>query len=114
MSIESLTSAYDDCQLECDGLTRVLHTVLEREGVPHVVKLGRIENTKTGNAFSPHYWIELPSGEIVDYRARMWLGPSAPHGIFNPNSTPVEHKGREVNMPPLTSALFRVLTGREI
>ena len=33
--IKELLNQYDDCSLECEGLTRVLHTVLGREGIEH-------------------------------------------------------------------------------
>jgi hypothetical protein len=110
MNLEAILSQYDTCNLECDGLTRVLHTVLTRQTVAHTVKIGRIENTQTGVSFEPHFWIELPTGQIVDYRARMWLGQDAPHGIFNPADTPITYDGEPVELEPLSDSLFKILT----
>lgn len=107
MSLESLLGKYDECQLECDGMTRVLHTVLEAAGYPHTVKVGSIAlGSKT---FSPHFWIELADGRIVDYRARMWLGEHAPHGIFRRSQAVYE--GERVDLEILSNYMFKILTG---
>lgn len=110
MNLEPILSQYDACALECDGLTRVLHTVLVRHTVAHTVKTGRIVNTRTGNSFEPHFWIELSTGQIVDYRAKMWLGHDAPHGIFDPTRTPVVYEGEPIELDPLPDWLFKILT----
>jgi len=67
--------------LECDGQTRVFHTILTNYGVPHTVYIGSISDGRT--TVSPHFWI-VWNGKIVDYQARRWLGKSAHHGIFKP------------------------------
>lgn len=89
---------YDSCRLECDGLTRVLSYVLSNADIPHTVMLGEIIDRLTDNSFSPHLWIELADGRVVDYRARMWLGEAEyiPHGIFNLQDQQVEYIGKEV------------------
>lgn len=43
--LKELLSQYDSCPLECDGLTRVLHTVLEREGIEHTCFVGTVTDT---------------------------------------------------------------------
>lgn len=106
-ALKSTLRKYDKCQLECDGLTRVLHTVLYRENYPHTVMVGRI--TLGYTRFSPHFWIELPDGRIIDYRARMWLGRKAQHGIFKPAR--VVYQGEPIEWEPLSDALFSILTG---
>lgn len=110
-NLEPILALYDVCALECDGLTRVLHTVLARRREPHVVKVGAITNSLTGCGFAPHWWIELPDGQVVDYRARMWLGPTAPHGIFEPATTRVIYEGEPVEVDVLPDFLFQILTG---
>lgn len=45
--IQKLLDPFDKCSLECDGLTRVIHTVLVREGIEHKVFLGRLTDGKT-------------------------------------------------------------------
>jgi len=107
-----LTNPYDGAALECDGMTRVLHTVLMRHRIPHVPMVGSVD--WNGKHFNPHFWIDLPSGNVVDYRLRMWFGGKAPHGIFNPRNAGVIYEGRRANMPPLPDYLFEVLTGRPI
>ena len=107
MNLKVLLGKYDKCQLECDGLTRVLHTILTIVSQPHTVKVGAI---KLGKAeMAPHFWIELPDGRIVDYRARMWLGSKAPHGIFKQSK--VVYDGAPVDMEILDDYMFKLLTG---
>lgn len=96
--VRELADPYDRCWLECDGMAHVLHAVLSEEGIAHDVFLGEIRMGE--KAFSPHYWIALPGGYIVDYRARMWLGHEAPHGVFLlPEG--VVYEGKRVWMPVL-------------
>lgn len=107
MNLNSILSKYDKCrQLECDGMTRVIHTVLSRSNYSHTVKLGTVR--LGNNSFFPHYWIELPDGSIVDYRARMWLGKHAPHGIFKKSNAVYE--GEPIEMGILSDQLFDILT----
>lgn len=70
--------------LECDGLTRVISTLLAREDIDHRVMIGTLSIEGTGRT-PMHWWIELAQGELIDFRARMWLGSedSIPHGVFN-------------------------------
>ena len=105
-ALKSTLRKYDKCQLECDGLTRVLHTVLVRLNYSHTVMVGSI--TLGLMRFSPHFWIELPDGRIVDYRARMWLGRKAQHGIFKQSL--VVYAGEPIEWEPLSDALFNILT----
>ena len=39
-------------------------------------------NNKMKKKIPLHYWIQLEDGRIVDYKCQMWLGPTAPNGIF--------------------------------
>jgi hypothetical protein len=82
--LESLLRQYDTLDdLECDGLTRVLSYVLDINKIEHKTCIGYLHYK--GQVIY-HYWIELPNGDYIDYRARMWVGKSkdVPHGIFNP------------------------------
>lgn len=113
--LEELLSEYDSCPLECDDLTRVLHSVLYRQGIEHTCFVGSITDTSKHKGFSPHFWIELPDSTVIDYRARMWLGnkPEVPHGIFSLNDYHhIAYKGDAVDLEPLPQTLFDVLTGR--
>jgi hypothetical protein len=86
---------YDKCKLECDGLSRVLSYILTVNNIEHEVCVGEIIDTTTGNEFAPHFWIDLPDGKRIDYRARMWLGKyeHIPHGIFDPSNYQVKYNG---------------------
>lgn len=77
--------ALDSAPLECDGMTRVISTLLQRDGLPHRVVVGRLEVAGYG-VIPLHWWIELPDGRICDLRARMWLGggETIPHGLALP------------------------------
>jgi hypothetical protein len=111
--IKALLNRYDKAPLECDGLTRVITTELTKAGVSHTVKWGTISHI-SGQAMTPHFWVELPDGHIVDYRAKMWLGAwdDIPHGVFKPGDYPsVSYEGAEVRMEPLTDWLKRILLG---
>ena len=117
--VAKLTDQYDDLPLECDGLTRVLHTVLARHGVRHDVMTGYVkvlgtEDPKTGKStgIPLHYWIQLADGRLMDYRARMWLDDSAPHGVFwQDRHKKYKYIGKRDRMPVMSDALFAILTG---
>ena len=54
---------FDDLRLECDGLTRVLHRVLEDNNIKHKVMQGYVEHqNEEGLGIPLHLWIELPNG----------------------------------------------------
>jgi hypothetical protein len=94
---------FDKCRLECDGLSRVLSYILAANNIDHKVYVGEIIDTTTGNQFAPHFWIDLPDGQHIDYRARMWLGDyeQIPHGIFDPTEYPVKYTGKLVEFENL-------------
>jgi len=113
--MKELLDQYDPCPLECDGLTRVIHTVLDREGIEHTCFIGQITDTSQQKSFAPHFWIELPDHTIIDYRARMWLGdrPEIPHGIFNPSDYQnMIYEGNAADLEPLSQPLFNILIGK--
>lgn len=73
----------DQLALECDGLSRVVAALLSREGIEHQAHQGTLQTPQ--GRIGLHCWVELPDGAIIDFRARMWLGEEAPHGIFYPD-----------------------------
>lgn len=81
-----LTQHIDATWTECDGATRLVHLALLRAGVIHQVMTGHVHY---GNAMilPIHYWIHTGRFSI-DYRARIWMGPNAPHGVFRPHDYP--------------------------
>lgn len=85
--LDKIESNY--CQnLECDGSTRILNYLGKQEGIYMQPKFGAIYLEKDGdiiNGFEPHFWNEFTlDGKkyIIDYKAQMWLGKEAPHGVF--------------------------------
>jgi hypothetical protein len=107
--ITEVLDQYDDLPLECDGFTRVAHYVLERHNVPHKIQVGYAEFA--GRTISPHFWIEVDSGWVIDYRLRMWLGEDAPHGVFQPEVEQVTYMGRETSLY-VPDVIFQVLTSK--
>lgn len=111
--LAELLSRYDRCKLECDGLTRVISTVLTREGIEHICFVGSIAHKPSETDMSPHFWVRLPDNRFIDYRARMWLGErnDVPHGIFQLADFPsVEYVGEAIDLEPLPTYLFAILT----
>jgi len=121
--VTELTRRYNNLtHLECDGLTRVLHTVLTDANVGHLVCLGKVSYSghlpDERSLVEPHLWIELGSDSegllVVDYRLRMWLGdyPTVPHGVFNPVEYEpiVEYHGEPIALPLLNKAVFLFMT----
>ena len=105
--VRLLLDKYDVCSVECDGFTRIAHSVLFRHHVPHHVYVGTV--TMGDETIPLHYWIELPDGTVVDYRLRMWLGDTAPHGVFPPTAT-VVYRGTRISLST-PQFLIDILTG---
>jgi len=110
-NIEQLVEPYINLPLECDGLTRVISYILDKNNIKHKTCIGLLSNKKDREI--DHYWIELPGGRYIDYRARMWLGDdeSVPNGIFKPG----DYKNidyicsRKTNLNT-SEYIFRILT----
>jgi len=111
--IKELLEPYVDLPLECDGMTRVISYILKMEKIPHKVFIGTLV-VKGQGEFSPHFWIRLGTGEIIDYRSRMWFGGDMdiPQGIFKEDGKAgmVSYDGREIDLP-VSKAVFSILTG---
>lgn len=84
--LHALTHHIDATDTECDGASRLVHLALTRAGVIHQPFVGRVDCTD-GRGIRLHYWIRVGSW-LIDYRARMWLGSDAPHGVFLPGDYP--------------------------
>jgi hypothetical protein len=102
---------------ECDGMPRVLSTLMQRDRLEHRVFVGRLDVEDCG-AIPTHWWIELPDGRICDLRARMWLGGSAiaPHGLFFAGGGQ-RHSAREQLAPSsicLPHVVFELLAGQAL
>ncbi|WP_392476869.1 hypothetical protein [Nostoc sp. C110] len=110
--IQQLLDPYDSSQTECDGMTRICHTILTNHSIEHQPMFGVL--TQHHQHIEPHFWIDLPSGERIDYRAKMWLkGDGIPHRIFHPQDFPdVIYTGEPIELDVLSPTLFEILTLR--
>lgn len=82
-AISSLLEPYSNAPVECDGFTRIAHSVLAGAGIPHSCMQGQLVSASGNDELPIHFWIQLDDGRVIDYRARMWLGDDAgvPHGV---------------------------------
>jgi hypothetical protein len=106
----------DAFPLECDGLTRIVSTLLARDDVEHRVCVGSLDIQGVG-LIPLHWWVELGDGRVIDYRARMWLGdgPQTPHGVFLP-SAPQQYVSDSDTKPrgtiaEVSATVFHILAG---
>ncbi len=79
----------DACSaLEGDGLSRCLQCLLTHAGITHTRQVGTC--TAGPDTLPLHWWIDLPIGWRIDYRAQRWLGtdPTVPHGVVRPADYP--------------------------
>jgi hypothetical protein len=108
--IHQLLDRYNSTPTECDGLTRICSTVLNKHNISHQPMAGTL--TFEEYTIPIHLWINLPTGFTIDYRARMWLvhDETIPHGIFKPSDYPnVIYEGKPIELEPLSHVVFDVL-----
>jgi hypothetical protein len=86
MKLVALTHHVDKTATECDGASRLVHLALVRANIPHTVMVGTLSLIRR-NALPIHYWIEAGAW-LIDYRAQLWFGKNAPHGVFRRKSYP--------------------------
>ena len=113
--IAALLDPLDASMTECDGMTRLCHTVLFEKAIEHLVYSGSCRIEK--QVIPLHFWIELQGkfeGYIVDYRLRMWLSGTAtqvPHGIFRADEyRQIDYQGDVTNLHCLPEPLFQILS----
>src|SRR3989344_381923 len=115
--LESWLDPLDSASVECDGMTRLISMLLERERIPHLVMQGRLRMRAQDqpDGTTPaicHWWITLGSDVVVDYRARMWMGPAAPHGVFRLPEYPVGYlDAAESILSPLPIPILEIMSG---
>ena len=112
-SIEEILEPFANAPVECDGMTRIIHSLLAIDKIKHHTYSGYI--TYEGKSVY-HWWIDK-DGYRIDYRARMWLGNGIriPHGIFRPIDYPyVEYNGVVIDIPVLNPAMFKILVDQPI
>lgn len=112
--LDEWLAQFDRLPLECDGLTRCISTLMQREGIEHRVLVGSLAIPGVGT-IPHHWWIALPDDRLCDFRARMWLGddPSVPHGLFIPEAHHAYLTADELQPEQvmLKTSLFAILAG---
>lgn len=115
--IIKLLEPYIDAPVECDGFTRIAHSVLAEAGITHHCMRGRLVSMSLRGELPLHFWIQLDDGRLIDYRARMWLGDDAavPHGVFPTDHYPDwSYQGAEVKLPVFSATMIQLLTQRMV
>lgn len=112
-SLAAWLAPLDQAPVECDGFVRLASILLAREGLEHEVHVGRL-SLPGARSISPHFWIALPGGLICDYRARMWLGDQAPHGVFRPEPAHRYESRCVTSFHEDAELIFWVLSGTEL
>lgn len=108
-NLRRLLDPLDHAAVECDGMARLVCTVLAEHGIEHTAFVGELRLNE--RVVRPHYWIEV--GEfLIDYRARMWLGEGGevPHGVCLKSELSAQYQGESCDIAPMPPALFRFLS----
>lgn len=98
--IESILQEIEDAPVECDGFCLIASKRLLESGIKTRKFCGKI-NVR-GRAIQ-HIWLQHEE-LIIDYRARMWLGSSAPHGVFK-EAQGYDYTGEELDNPTISDFL---------
>lgn len=106
VKIENLLSKIEHSPTECDGFVRLANFLLDNEGIQHRIFYGHL-TLNNGRSTPPHFWIETENYRI-DYRARMWLGNDAPHGVFD-KSIAYGYEGKIIEIEKINQQLFDLL-----
>ncbi|WP_210499129.1 hypothetical protein [Vibrio crassostreae] len=100
----------DTAPVECDGFARLAAKALHRADVPYRAYVGCASCHKSGESVEPHFWI-VCEDEIIDFRARMWLGTQAQHGFLPEAEYGQFYKGKEADigiLDDVTEAILKV------
>ncbi len=115
--LECALLALDDAPVECDGMTYALSLLLTDAGIPHKACCGYVRDCRRNAVVSPHCWIALDSGDILDLRLRMWLGDNdeIPHGVVPVHDQAwLEYRGHRINGSPLSRSILSIMTDGRI
>lgn len=108
-------------QVECDGMSRLIAHLLSKNQIPYAVAVGRLVDLQRLNDPAvpldakcgvTHVWLELGYQYIVDFRARMWMGEGAQHGVFIPQAGRFEYRTEQrIIFDPLPEGVLQVMSG---
>lgn len=98
MNHDELMNLFDpmqEAELECDGFSRVVASVLIEKGLKPTLMAGTL--IIRDRSVQPHFWVTI-DGWTIDYQVRRWLGnePWIPHGVFHQSDTEAVYAGTEV------------------
>ncbi|QXW20363.1 hypothetical protein KXJ72_17505 (plasmid) [Comamonas aquatica] len=115
--IDAWLKVLDKAPLECDGMTRCISTLMSHAGYTHTVHDGQLEVLGKGK-IDRHFWISTQTGEIIDLRARMWLGKHelVPHGKFSPSADQIYTSHAQIDPQRflLSPTLFYILCFKDL
>lgn len=111
--------------LECDGMSRVISHLLDKNDVAHTVNGGLLTDTVRlyddsvphhEEVAVTHWWIELETGHYIDFRARMWMGQTASHGVFMPEPGRFEYRIMDQvgRFNPLPGGILSLMCGIDL
>ncbi len=105
--LEMLLDPLDTAPVECDGMTRLVVTLLARNRLPYQAYVGTL--TFEGGSIA-HFWVESEHLRI-DYRARMWFNGDKRlnHGVFEIKDSLDVYEGHPCSIEPLSDVLFKIL-----
>ncbi len=105
--IERLLSSFKLDNLECDGATRVIHTILFKNKIQHTVWFGYASYNEKKIV---HFWITYDK-YIIDYKSKMWFGEieDVKQGVFLDEDTSVFYDGKPTNLETLSDKLLDIL-----
>lgn len=108
---DELALLFDPLQhadVECDGFSRVVYSILTERGHRPIIKAGEL--TIRGANVRPHLWVEV-YGWTIDYQARRWLGhePWVPHGVFRAPETEAIYEGAAIEAKVIPEPVRRLM-----
>jgi hypothetical protein len=102
--LKNILSEIENSPTECDGFVRLASYLLTNHNIEHTIYCGSLSIDGNSDTIPLHFWIQASEFKI-DYRARMWLGEKAPHGIFI-NHKGATYTGNKVELNPIDKTVF--------
>ncbi|WP_274644193.1 hypothetical protein [Pseudomonas serbica] len=115
LKLQAWLDPLDAAQVECDGMCRLISAVLSANDIEHEVIGGILSDLDGATPEMTHFWVELPNGYTIDYRARMWMGEEAQHGVFIRSSDRFVYESRgEVVFNYLPNWILQAMSGIDL
>jgi hypothetical protein len=105
--IQHILSEIENSPVECDGFARLASYLLTTHNISHQIYMGSL-TTNTGQ-IPMHFWLKC-GDFIIDYRAKMWLGNTAPHGVFDNTLPDTQYQGELVFLKLISKELFQIMS----